>query len=78
MSPPLRPRGDAYFEADPLSGKMSEVRKIQPYQATKEYICPGCNQEIRAGTAHVVVVPLDDSTLRRHWHSSCFTRGLRG
>ena len=43
-----------------------EVRRIQPYQATKRYICPGCNQDIPPGTGHLVVVPLDAPDLRRH------------
>ncbi|HEV7862244.1 MAG TPA: hypothetical protein VGR20_06065 [Acidimicrobiia bacterium] len=51
-----------------------EVRHVQPYEATKEYRCPGCNQEIRPGTGHKVVVPLDAPDLRRHWHTSCWSR----
>jgi len=27
-----------------------EVRFIQPYQATKRYICPSCNQPTRTGS----------------------------
>lgn len=49
-----------------------EVRRVQPYQATKVYLCPGCNQDIPAGTGHVVVVPLEAPDLRRHWHSACW------
>lgn len=49
-----------------------EVRRVQPYQATKEYVCPGCNQEIGIGVGHVVVVPLDTPDLRRHWHHACW------
>lgn len=56
---------------------MAEIRIIQPYQATKTYICPGCNQEIRPGTGHVVVVPLRDTGSRRHWHTSCYERRAR-
>lgn len=51
---------------------MAEVRTIQPYAATKTYRCPGCNQEIAPGVAHVVVVPLAAANERRHWHTSCF------
>jgi hypothetical protein len=43
--------------------------------ADKAYRCPGCDQEIRPGTAHVVVWPADergDLTDRRHWHSGCW------
>ena len=49
-----------------------EVRRVQPYQAEKAYLCPGCNQEIAAGTGHVVVVPPGAPDLRRHWHSPCW------
>jgi len=60
-----------------MTGAQAELRRIQPYQATKEYVCPGCNQEIRTGIAHVVVVPLSTPDLRRHWHSPCFERASR-
>lgn len=57
---------------------LPEVRRIQPYQATKAYLCPGCNQEIPARTGHLVVVPLDAPDLRRHWHAPCWEhRGNR-
>jgi hypothetical protein len=49
-----------------------EVRRIQPYQATKTYQCPGCNQPIAPGTGHVVVVPVAAPELRRHWHHACW------
>lgn len=49
-----------------------EVRRIQPYQARKPYLCPGCNQVIAAGTGHLVVVPLESPELRRHWHPPCW------
>jgi len=49
-----------------------EVRRIQPYQATKAYVCPGCNQEIPKGQGHLVVVPVADPDHRRHWHRGCW------
>ena len=55
-----------------------EVRRVQPFQATKRYLCPGCNQHIEPGTGHVVVVPRDAPDLRRHWHTPCWDeRGRR-
>jgi len=71
------PSSSATFLDDPLTGQTAELQKVQPYQARKEYICPGCNQEIRAGTGHVVVVPINAPDLRRHWHSPCFERATR-
>jgi hypothetical protein len=43
----------------------------------KTYLCPGCLQEIRAGTPHLVVVEHDDVEGRRHWHTGCWRRELR-
>ncbi len=58
-----------------------EVRHVQPYEATKTYRCPGCDHEIQAGVAHVVVWPADElGTIadRRHWHLGCWqARGRR-
>ena len=55
-----------------------EVRPVQPYQARKPYLCPGCQQEIGLGVGHVVVVPLAAPDLRRHWHRPCWAhRGRR-
>ncbi|MDE0928913.1 MAG: hypothetical protein OSA06_09185 [Acidimicrobiales bacterium] len=55
-----------------------EVRFIQPYQATKEYLCPGCHRDIPAGLGHVVVVPVKAIDLRRHWHRGCWERRRPG
>jgi hypothetical protein len=49
-----------------------EVRRIQPYQALKTYLCPGCEQLIPARTGHLVVVPIGAPEDRRHWHRSCW------
>jgi len=61
------------------------VRRLTGSSSTKTYRCPGCDQEIRVGTPHVVTWPayardsdLDpwdtDSAadLRRHWHTACW------
>jgi hypothetical protein len=53
------------------------VTPVQPYQARKEYLCPGCDLTIRAGTFHVVVVPDEAPDLRRHWHQGCWYKELR-
>ncbi|TMM38672.1 MAG: hypothetical protein E6F99_08750 [Actinobacteria bacterium] len=48
----------------------------------KTYRCPGCDQEIRPGSGHVVAWPADergDPTDRRHWHTACWAaRDRRG
>lgn len=53
------------------------VTPVQPYQARKEYLCPGCELTIPTGTFHVVVVPDDLPDLRRHWHQGCWHKELR-
>ncbi|MDW3177859.1 MAG: hypothetical protein R8J94_10750 [Acidimicrobiia bacterium] len=58
------------------------TRMVQPYEATKTYLCPGCNRDIPPGTGHIVAVPREAADLRRHWHKGCWngrqTRGPRG
>ncbi|MDQ3679391.1 MAG: hypothetical protein M3378_02385 [Actinomycetota bacterium] len=54
-----------------------EVRRLQPYQARKPYLCPGCNNEIAVGVGHVVVVPVHEPDLRRHWHHACWEHRRR-
>jgi hypothetical protein len=58
------------------------VRRITGAGATKTYRCPGCDQEIRPATPHVVAFPADDYGNvedRRHWHTPCWqARGRRG
>jgi hypothetical protein len=53
-------------------GNLVDVQRVQPYQATKTYWCPGCNQDIPKGTGHLVVVPVEAPDLRRHWHKGCW------
>lgn len=57
------------------------TRRIPAHRAVKQYVCPGCNQTIQPGVAHVVAWPETpglgyDSGLevRRHWHSHCWER----
>jgi hypothetical protein len=61
---------------EPLDDEV-DVRRIQPYEATKAYLCPGCNREIPPGTGHVVAVPHDAPDLRRHWHHGCWAHRHR-
>jgi len=50
------------------------VRRVQPYEALKAYVCPGCHGTIPPRTGHVVCVPRDAADLRRHWHRGCWER----
>lgn len=69
-------------EAGP-DGYQYEVRPIPAARAAKTYRCPGCDHEIRPGTAHLVVWPAEGGQSavddRRHWHTPCWThRATRG
>ena len=46
-------------------------------ERTKTYRCPGCQQEIRPGVAHLVVVEAEDVESRRHGHAPGWGRELR-
>lgn len=57
------------------------VQSMPADAATKTYTCPGCNQVVVPGTAHVVAWPREASIgslsavdERRHWHTSCWQR----
>ena len=57
------------------------VQSLGAGRSVKDYTCPGCQQRVAAGTAHVVAWPhqprvgspsaVED---RRHWHTSCWAR----
>ena len=53
------------------------VTAVQPYQAVRRYLCPGCEAGIDPGVGHVVVVPELAPDLRRHWHRGCWYREVR-
>lgn len=53
------------------------VNAIQPYQARKAYLCPGCEGDIVPGVGHVVVMPEDEPDMRRHWHRGCWFKEMR-
>lgn len=50
----------------------SEVRRVPAHQASKGYVCPSCDNPIRAGAGHVVVWPEGRADLRDHWHHHCW------
>ena len=60
---------------EPYAGRSWYVRRLSGASATRAYRCPGCHQEIRVGTAHVVVWPAEGTgglDERRHWHTRCW------
>lgn len=77
-------------EARPLSGAFADrrsesgpdgdwiVQTVSGTSSAKGYRCPGCDQEIRSGTAHIVAWPKHaGADLRRHWHTPCWSARLR-
>jgi hypothetical protein len=64
--------------AAPLWAK-AEGFTVQPVTGAwkRKYRCPGCQQEIRPGTPHLVVVVEGDVEGRRHWHAQCWRQELR-
>ncbi len=71
--PPLRPpsAAPAWASVDGYS-----VRAVSG-QKDKRYVCPGCQQIVRPGMPHLVVIPEADLQGRRHWHTECWRRELR-
>jgi hypothetical protein len=55
-------------------GEEYVVRRITGSASTKPYRCPGCDQQIRPATPHVVAWPAGDEAAgqRRHWHAACW------
>ncbi len=55
------------------------VRPVPGAASVKTYRCPGCDQEIPPGIAHVVTwrAGTADAAGRRHWHTGCWARRLR-
>jgi len=60
------------------------VRSVAGASSPKAYRCPGCDQEIPAGVAHVVAWPASGLTGeqaalsdRRHWHRACWQARAR-
>lgn len=68
--PPLRIGGWAAQESHPDGDWM--VRAITAEAAVKEYRCPGCQQEVRPGIAHIVAWRPGEEDNRRHWHTPCW------
>jgi hypothetical protein len=53
------------------------VRPVPGAAAAKPYRCPGCDQELYPGVAHVVTWPAHaGADARRHWHTVCWQRRM--
>jgi hypothetical protein len=76
---PARPLRTEWAGSSQKSDGNWITRSVDADHATKTYRCPGCNQEIKPGTPHIVVwphTPPIGSTSgvehRRHWHTGCW------
>jgi hypothetical protein len=63
-----------FDEAADWAGVQYVVRRLTGSATAKAYRCPGCDQEIRTATPHVVAWPVGDldAAHRRHWHTACW------
>lgn len=73
------PTGETAADSSGIFGAFDDdiVHPIQPYQARKIYVCPGCATAIEIGVGHLVVVQERMPDLRRHWHRGCWHKERR-
>jgi hypothetical protein len=80
--PDSRPIGGGGAErSEDWRGEEYRVRSVSGANSIGPYRCPGCDQVLAAGIAHVVAWPAADLAAadRRHWHAGCWrARGSRG
>jgi hypothetical protein len=78
---PLRPLGSVQIPESHPDGEW-QVRTITGANALRTYRCPGCEQQIAPGLAHIVAWRADHhdgAEFRRHWHTPCWrARSRRG
>jgi len=73
-------RYGGFQSAESWQGEQWSVRHVAGASAAgKTYRCPGCDQEIPPGAAHLVAWPAHASGPqdRRHWHNPCWQRRLQ-
>lgn len=76
---PMRPIGSIQASQSHPDGDW-HVRSLTGASSNKVYRCPGCQQEIRPGVAHVVAWRADrhdGEEYRRHWHTPCWNARWR-
>lgn len=67
---------DSGPRTESFGGRSFVVRPVRGNAENRSYVCPGCQQQLSSGVAHVVVWPddgLGDVQDRRHWHTGCWT-----
>ncbi|MEW2524545.1 ATP/GTP-binding protein [Streptomyces sp. NPDC047071] len=75
--PDTEPSGryGGFEHTEDWQGEDWTVRRVAGASAAgKTYRCPGCDQEIPSGLAHVVAWPAYSGVdERRHWHTGCWS-----
>jgi hypothetical protein len=62
---------------DPLQGfHWFSIRRAQNLKPMT-YICPLCDEQLLAMSDHVLILPEDDPSKRRHAHADCVARARR-
>lgn len=72
--PPPSARG-GWTATTHYAGQVWSVREVRGNESGRSYLCPGCQQQVTAATAHTVVWPEDAMQgldNRRHWHTTCW------
>lgn len=78
---PPRPLSSSFARTDTKNDGRWVVQGVSVDSAVKPYLCPGCNQTVAVGVAHLVVWPHEPGVGsssavadRRHWHTPCWNR----
>jgi hypothetical protein len=73
--PDVRTRLKALYPAVPASIETdvgnATIGVVLSRHADKDYLCPLCDEYLEAGEQHLLVVPMEDTRLRRHTHAEC-------
>jgi hypothetical protein len=65
---------DVEYRVRAVSGSAPSGSVLAGAASARPYRCPGCDQLLAAGVAHLVAWPADDldASDRRHWHTACW------
>jgi SHS2 domain-containing protein len=55
----------------------ADISFITADKATKEYLCPFCDEKIQIGEPHLLIVPKVADKLRRHVHIDCVKTSMQ-
>ncbi|MGB3185388.1 MAG: hypothetical protein WBG36_16155 [Ornithinimicrobium sp.] len=58
-----------------FAGAWWHYRDVRGNDSGRQFLCPGCQQQVAAATPHTVVWPsqsMQGAANRRHWHTRCW------